>query len=89
MDESPAPGPLRSVAETLLHGVYSQTFLQLHTLGREVAMTPVFLLAAAISGVVVSGGTEIDYQPSPLQDADGRLLVVFERLTPPFQGFFG
>lgn len=52
-------------------------------------MLAVFLAALTCSPVVVSGGAPIDYQPSPLQDEDGRLLVAFERLTPPSQGFLG
>jgi hypothetical protein len=49
----------------------------------------VHVLAMLASAIIVSGGQEIDYQPSPLQDPDGRLLVAFERLTPPSQGFIG
>ncbi len=49
----------------------------------------VHVMTMLASAIIVSGGQEIDYQPSPLQDPDGRLLVAFERLTPPSQGFIG
>jgi len=47
------------------------------------------LMALAGTPVVVSGGSSIDYTPSPLQNADGSILVAFERMTPPGQGFIG
>ncbi len=46
-------------------------------------------LALAGTPVVVSGGSPIDYMPSPLQNTDGSILVAFERMTPPGQGFIG
>ncbi len=47
------------------------------------------LLALAGAPVVVSGGSPIDYMPSPLLNTDGSLMVAFERMTPPGQGFVG
>ncbi|MCD4702640.1 MAG: hypothetical protein K8S24_12370 [Candidatus Aegiribacteria sp.] len=52
-------------------------------------MLLVMILFTISSPVIVSGGPEIDYQPSPVQDTDGRLVVAFERLTSPSQGFIG
>ncbi len=50
-----------------------------------------FFLFQALVGmaVVVSGGPQIDYMPSPLQNTDGSIMVAFERMTPPGQGFIG
>ncbi len=50
-----------------------------------------FLFLFLIGGtpVVVSGGASIDYMASPLLNADGSLMVAFERMTPPGQGFEG
>jgi len=47
------------------------------------------ILALVGSPVVVSGGAEIDYMPSPLLNSDGSMIVAFERMTPPGQGFTG
>jgi hypothetical protein len=52
-------------------------------------MNIILSLLLFASPVTVSGGPEIDYQPSPLQNSDGSLIVAFERLTPPAQGFLG
>ncbi|HEX6368429.1 MAG TPA: sialidase family protein [Longimicrobium sp.] len=44
--------------------------------------TPAANVLASAAGAPIYGGTENDYQPSLIRRADGRLMIVLERLAP-------